>query len=116
MRCLQCGEEPFGKGTGLVVLGAPFYVLRFTFYVCLTLVGLLPVAARWFPLLVGSTPPNVLDWSDLFAVLMGTTAPPAWWLNALSLLVIAVVFALGSERLMRRFYRGMVETWQEQPA
>jgi hypothetical protein len=47
---------------------------------------------------------------------MGTSAPPAWWLNALALLVIAVAFALGSERLMRRFYRGMVETWQERSA
>jgi hypothetical protein len=98
----------------------PWYLLLLVGCVLLdtgtTLVGLIPVATRWFPLLVGSTPPNVLDWSELLAVLMGTTALPAWWLNALALLVIAVAFALGSERLMRRFYRGMVETWQERSA
>jgi hypothetical protein len=63
-------------------------------------------------LLVGGTPQNVLDWGTLFAALMGTTAPFAWWLNTLILLVIAFGFALGSERLLHKFHRGMVKTWQ----
>lgn len=47
---------------------------------------------------------------------MSNTAVPAWWPNALLLLAITFAFALGSERLLRKFYRGMIETWQERPA
>jgi hypothetical protein len=80
-----------------------------------TLIGLLPLAARWLPGLVGSTPLSVVDWGQLaVALTMGTQLPP-WWPHAVILLVIAFGFALGSERLLRKFHRGMVETWQERP-
>jgi hypothetical protein len=32
------------------------------------------------------------------------------------LLANTFAFALGSERLLRKFYRGMIETWQERTA
>ncbi|WP_141509158.1 hypothetical protein [Candidatus Chloroploca asiatica] len=80
-----------------------------------TLVGLLPLAATWLPGLVGTTPQNVLDWGHLVTALGGTTSVPAWWPNALLLVAMSFAFALGSERLLRRFSRGMVETWQERP-
>lgn len=81
-----------------------------------TLVGLLPLATKWFPMLVGKTPQNVLDWGQILAALVSNTTVPAWWPNALLLLAITFAFALGSERLLRKFYRGMIETWQERPA
>lgn len=80
-----------------------------------TLVGLLPIAAKWLPVLVGNTPQNVLDWSQILSALIANTAVPVWWPHALALLLIALAFALGSEQLLRKFYRGMVETWQERP-
>ncbi len=81
-----------------------------------TLVGLRPIAAKWLPVLVGTSPENVLDWGQILIALVTNTAAPVWWPNALTLLLIAFAFALGSERLLRKFYRGMVETWQERPA
>lgn len=81
-----------------------------------TLVGLLPIAAKWLPILVGRPPRNVLDWGQILSALVKNTVVPAWWPNAALLVVIAFAFALGSERLLRKFYRGMVETWQERPA
>lgn len=80
-----------------------------------TLIGLLPLAARWLPGLVGGTPLSVLDWDQLVVALVMGTQLPSWWPNAVILLVIAFGFALGSERLLRKFHRGMVETWQDRP-
>jgi len=44
------------------------------------------------------------------------TTAPAWCPNALILLAITLAFALGSERLLRTLYQGMIATWQERPA
>jgi hypothetical protein len=67
-------------------------------------------------MLVSTTPQNVLDWGQILAALVSNTNVPAWWPNALLLVAITFAFALGSERLLRKFYRGMIETWRERPA
>jgi hypothetical protein len=80
-----------------------------------TLAGLIPIAATWLPVLVGTAPQNVGDWATIGTALLANTPVPSWWPNAGSLLAIALAFALGSERLLQKFYRGMRETWLERP-
>lgn len=98
----------------------PWYLLLLASCVLIdagtTLVGLLPLAAKWFPVLVGKTPQNVLDWVQILTALVGKMTVPAWWPNVLLLVAMSFAFALGSERLLSKFYRGMIETWQERPA
>jgi hypothetical protein len=61
-------------------------------------------------------PQNVLDWGQILVALVRNTVVPAWWPNVLPLLAITFAFTLGSERPLHKFYRGMIETWQERPA
>ncbi len=81
-----------------------------------TLVGLLPIASKWLPGLVSGTPQDVFAWVQILGALLTDTDVPVWWPNAVALLLIALAFALGSERLLRKFYTGMRETWLERHA
>lgn len=41
---------------------------------------------------------------------------PSWWFPALLMIVLAVGIAIVSERLLRRYWRGLVHTWRERYA
>lgn len=88
--------------------------------------GLLTLVGTFFPSLLGGAPMSTLEHLNLVRVvyLHLTTNPnnlagvaqlpaiPGWWFMSLVFLGLSALMALGSERLMRRFYRGMQETWQ----
>jgi hypothetical protein len=95
----------------------PWYVLTLVGCVLVdigtTLVGLVALLAARAPELLGATPVNVLQWGTLIRTAIVGEPVPSWTLNAVIILLVATGLALGSERLLRRFWAGLVETWRE---
>jgi hypothetical protein len=58
----------------------------------------------------------VLQWHALGSSLVAGASLPSWTVSALVLLALATGLALGSERLMRKFWTGLSETWNERGA
>lgn len=81
-----------------------------------TLAGIVALLAERAPTLLGAAPSNVLQWHAIFSLFIAGQALPAWTSNASILLLLATGLALGSERLMRKFWFGLSETWREQHA
>lgn len=73
-----------------------------------TLIGIVAVVAERLPWLLGGAPTNVQNW----IALLETPIPP-WWGHALGLLGGATLVALAPERLLKHFWRGLRETWDE---
>jgi hypothetical protein len=78
-----------------------------------TLAGIVALVAGRAPQLLGGAPANVLQWHPVITRLVSGGTLPAWSTNAMLLMLIAIGLALGSERLMRKFWTGLVETWRE---
>jgi hypothetical protein len=81
-----------------------------------TLGGVVTLVAARAPQLLGGAPVNVLQWHPLVTSLVSGASLPIWTVNALFLLALATGLALGSERLMRKFWTGLIETWHERGA
>jgi hypothetical protein len=81
-----------------------------------TLAGIVALVANRVPQLLGDAPANVLQWHPIITRLVSGSTLPAWSANAMLLTLIAIGLALGSERLMRKFWTGLVETWRERRA
>jgi hypothetical protein len=81
-----------------------------------TLAGIVALVAARAPQLLGGTPTNMLQWHPLVTSLVSGASLPIWTVNALVLLALATGLALGSERLMRKFWTGLAETWNERGA
>lgn len=81
-----------------------------------TLAGIVALAAARAPQLLGGAPANVLQWHPLVTTLVAGASLPVWTLNIVFLLALATGLALGSERLMRKFWTGLAETWNERGA
>ncbi len=71
--------------------------------------GLLSFSERVFPQLLGEMPASTFE--QLRLLVSADTAPPGWWPRSLAVALLAIALGLGSERLMRRFRQGFVETW-----
>jgi hypothetical protein len=78
-----------------------------------TLAGVVALVAARAPQLFGGAPASVLQWHPLVTSLMSGASLPNWTVNAVFLLALATGLALGSERLMRKFWSGLAETWHE---
>lgn len=78
-----------------------------------TLGGIVTLVVARAPQLLGGAPTNVLQWHPLVTSLVSGASLPIWTGNALILLALATGLALGSERLMRKFWTGLTETWNE---
>jgi hypothetical protein len=81
-----------------------------------TLAGIVALVTNRVPQLLGGAPANVLQWHPVITQLVSGGTLPAWSANAMLLTLIAISLALGSERLMRKFWTGLVETWRERRA
>ena len=75
-----------------------------------TLLGALPLAQRYVPWLLGETPTDLRRWGALLS-----TPAPDWWLSALVIVALASLIAIGAERLVRKFWNGLRETWELRP-
>lgn len=93
----------------------PIYLACIVFCIAVdigtTLVGALPLAQKYAPWLLGPTPLDVWAWRALAA-----SPAPTWWLNALVLVALAALIALSAERLVRKFWGDVRETWDLRPA
>jgi hypothetical protein len=78
-----------------------------------TLAGIVALVAARAPQLLGGAPASVLQWHLVVTSLVSGATLPIWTVNAMLLLALATGLALGSERLMRKFWRGLAETWHE---
>lgn len=78
-----------------------------------TLAGIVALATTRAPQLLGGAPTNVLQWHPLVTSLVAGASLPSWTINTSFLLALATGLALGSERLMRKFWTGLAETWNE---
>jgi hypothetical protein len=78
-----------------------------------TLLGIVALFAARAPQLLGGAPMNVLQWNTLIISAAMGDPLPVWASNATLVLLLALALALGSERLLRRFWAGLVETWRE---
>lgn len=81
-----------------------------------TLAGIVALVAARAPQLLGGAPASVLQWHPLVTSLVSGSTLPSWTINAVLLLALASGLALGSERLMRKFWSGLAETWYERGA
>jgi hypothetical protein len=90
----------------------PWYLLllivAMSIDVMTTLVGSVPIVAERLPWVLNGAPTDVLSWIVLFH-----TPAPDWWANASIVLVMSGLVALASERMVRHFWRGVCETWNE---
>lgn len=75
-----------------------------------TLVGIVALFSARAPQLLGGAPVNVLQWHTLITSAAMGDPLPVWACNAALILLLAIALALGSERLLRRFWAGLVET------
>lgn len=81
-----------------------------------TLIGAYSLVAAQPPAWIGALPPPPAQWiAPVWQALIGAQALPAWSGVAMALLGLSAVMALGSERLVVTFWRGVVEVWQARP-
>lgn len=78
-----------------------------------TLAGAMTIISTRVPQLLGDAPQRILEWRAIVAELLQGRPAPAWWFNAVALVVLAGLFALGSEHLLRKYRDDLVEVWRE---
>lgn len=71
-----------------------------------TLMGLVDTLALRSPMLLGDTPADLGQWQALVI-----TPRPAWWPGAIVLFVLAIVIALCSEYMIKKFWRRFQAVW-----
>lgn len=87
--------------------------------------GLMLVINRFFPSILGEMPLSTFKqvqtltaifWAQLWQQPQDSNLPavtwPLWWVLSVVFGILATVMALGSERAMRYFRKGMMETWR----